>query len=156
MKKISKIISFLSLTIVFLCLLNLSTKAQSWGNNYQEGKFYRVTSTGAIYWFFQTKLRYISSPDTYNGLFTDAPANTINVSAVSSTDIRGTLGPDNGLINDVNTGRVYLRRGSYIWYINSVETFNLYHFNWAAITNVNGIAAYTFCPAPTIDCDWNP
>lgn len=132
---------------IFLLLLSNETKAQV-PTSYENGHFYRDNSNGRVYWFAYGKLRHVQSSGTLNGLFTGAtrPENMFYSNALGPNAPYGQpLTPNNGLINDTSTGKVYFRRENYIYYINSEALFNQMHFSWAAITNVSNISGYIEC-----------
>ncbi|WP_406824152.1 hypothetical protein [Pedobacter sp. KACC 23697] len=133
-------IKLLPLLFIFV-FSTLGLKAQN--ITLSEGNFYRDDSNGKIYWCFVGKLRHVESIETFNGLFDNASNYVFHTNGISPNLIGDPLVLDNGLINDVNTGKVYFRRSNYIHYISSAEAFNTYHFSWAAITDVNGIGSYT-------------
>jgi hypothetical protein len=134
-------ISF-SFLFFFILFFNLNTFAQF--ITPEEGRFYSDNSTGKIYWCFIGRLRHVQAMPTYQGLFSNPDNYKINVSSVPQNLVVEPLIEDSGLINDVTTGIVYLRRGNFIHKIKNPDAFNSYHFNWGAITNVNGIAGYNF------------
>lgn len=159
---------FISSLILFLISFNAGQVKAQIPSSYQAGHFYKDLSNGRIYWFAFGKLRHIQSAATLYGLFTDATkpqnmfvSNKLGPTGPFAPDPFGEpLTPDNGLINDNNTGIVYFRRGNNIHRIMDPNTFDTYHFNWAAITNVNGISGYNLmCPLPSnfysnLSCGW--
>jgi hypothetical protein len=118
---------------------------------------------GKAYFVFEGRPRHIESELTLRGLFINVNIPTdINSYSYYSyyistlpTDpllilygVAGqTLGlplkANNGLVHHVQTGKIYFREGNVIRYIPSMEIFNKYHFNMAALTNVGSISSYS-------------
>ncbi|WP_184546834.1 hypothetical protein [Mucilaginibacter sp. FT3.2] len=113
----------------------------------KEGDFIRNDNTGAVYIFIEDKLRYIPNTDVLNGLFTFSGNILKHYSADQLASLSISVGnpiiTDNGLIEDSNNGRVYLREGNFLRWIYSLETLYLYHFNETIIQRKNGLAGYT-------------
>ncbi|WP_184543765.1 hypothetical protein [Mucilaginibacter sp. FT3.2] len=112
-----------------------------------EGDFVRNDDTGQVFWFFEGKIRYIPNQDVLHGLFTgytDAIAKHYTTAQLNSISVQTgvPINPDNGLINDTNTGRVYFREANLVRWIRSSDAMNRYHFSWNSIKNRVGISGY--------------
>lgn len=105
-----------------------------------EGTF--ILYNNNIMWRFEGAWRWVRSILTWNGLFSGQ-----NVPTYNHTEIISPLGEyleaDNGLIRDPSTLKVYFREGTFIRHIYSESVFNFYHFNWAAVKDVNSLSGYT-------------
>ncbi|MBB6111232.1 MAC/Perforin domain-containing protein [Mucilaginibacter lappiensis] len=113
-----------------------------------EGQFTRNDDTGQVYIVMDGELRYIPNQDVLNGLFEFNTSLMVHYSAatLSRYAMGDAISPDNGIINDTQTGRVYFREHSYIRYIPNQQVKALYHFNFKPLRNVNGISAYVVGP----------
>lgn len=112
-----------------------------------EGDFVRNDDTGQVFWFFEGKLRYIPNQDVLHGLFTgysDAIAKHYTTAQLNSISVQTgvPINPDNGLINDTNTGAVYFREVNLVRWVRSPAAMNRNHFNWGSIKNRAGISGY--------------
>lgn len=149
--------------IIFINLVSINEVKAQVPSSYTEGHFYKDNSNGKVYWFAKGALRHVESAGTLNGLFSNATSYMfISNSLGSNAPIGAPLTADNGLINDVNTGKVYFRRGNYIHYITTLDAFHEYHFSMAAVTNVSSISSYiqsckfgyVAAPEQPLPCNW--
>jgi hypothetical protein len=113
-----------------------------------EGDFVRNDDNGQVFWFFEGKIRYIPNQDVLHGLFngyTDASAKHYTTAQLNLASVQTgvPINPDNGLINDTNTGRIYFREANLVRWVRSADAMNRYHFSWNSVKNRAGIAGYT-------------
>lgn len=133
---------FAAFVLMFtLVIQSNGAKAQ----NFQEGRFYRELPTNKIYWMCMGKLRHVVTGSTLGGLFKNSGNYLENVGKINDIMLGFPLGPDNGLIRDTNTGKVYFLRDGVIIYIQTPAAFDQYHFNADAIRDITGVAGYQTC-----------
>lgn len=114
------------------------------------GDFIKVTNNGQIYYCFRFmgQWRHVSSPLTWNGLFTSPKFfrysfNSFEEAVVmTGKGFSSPLLPDNGLINDVTTGKLYFREGNDLRWIPNMTICNNYKFNINVRQNVNSVSSY--------------
>lgn len=113
-----------------------------------EGQFTRNDDNGQVYIEMGGQLRYIPNTDVLNGLFVFNTNLMVHYHQADFDNfvIGTTISPDNGIIQDTNTGKVYFREKSFLRYIPSEQTRQIYHFNFKVLQKVNGISAYTVGP----------
>ncbi|TZG00133.1 hypothetical protein FW781_09455 (plasmid) [Chryseobacterium panacisoli] len=117
----------------------------------KNGDFIKVTENGNVFYcfLFRGSWRHVDSEMTWNGLFTSPKTfrytfNSFNEATVlTRKGFDNPLFADNGLIRDATTGKIYFREGNTLRWIISMEIFNAYKFNMAAVQNVNDISNYT-------------
>lgn len=113
-----------------------------------EGDFIRIQSSGVgnyfYVWIYRGTLRHIVSHDTWMGLFNNNRSFKATFSSwqhaisVTNRPMGYTLQPDNDLIRDPLTQKIYLREGSSIVWIKNLNTFNYYRFNSNIVKNIPG------------------
>jgi len=150
MKKILLLLSFVFISLVGFSQTYDNYKYNALNPRGNDGYFLRNYNTGQIYLTFEGTVRYIQTPATLNGLFVGAADHLIDVppSVIGTWPVGTAISTDSGFIRDMNspTQAVYLREGTYLRWILTLDVAERYHFNLSIAVNKYGLSGYTVGP----------
>jgi hypothetical protein len=126
------------------------SKAESYTNSYHldgarslPGALIRDTTTGAVYYIYQWKKYWITSPDAFNlygfswGEILDLDYAVPFFSLGYNLDGNALLPKDGILLRDPITGAVYYMYQGVLYWITSPDAFNSYGFNWKLVKDIS-------------------
>jgi len=132
-----------SLLVLSFLLFSLACFSQTLAPLSEDGAFIKNTDTGQIYQLFEGELRYIPTPATLNGLFHFSSFFSGNSSIIATFVIGTPFSQDSNFIRYVPTGQIYLREGTLLRWVTTIQIAQQYNFNFDNVVNVNSLAAYT-------------
>ncbi|MDR6943023.1 hypothetical protein [Mucilaginibacter pocheonensis] len=144
MKKTLFLLSFLFISVAGFSQTYLYQYDPNFPYRY-DGVFLRNQDTGEIFIVFEGKLRYIQTIETLNGLFVNAHDYIKDVlPRVLSTYTRETpVSQVSGFVRYTPNQRVYLREGTLLRWISSIDIAHQYNFNLNIAENVTSLSGYT-------------